>query len=395
MLKNKKIVISCSNAGSLINFRGRLIETLVLQNTVYVITPLIDSSLTREKLLAMGVQIFETELNRNSISVFLDLKYSYQIFKVLRQIKPDLFFAYTFKPIIFGTIVATLCKVPNINAMLTGLGYSFTPTASKSSSFIIQNLLKFSLRFNRNLKVIFQNKDDYNELLEKSIITPKSKAFVVNGSGVDLTHYEFSIPDVSNPTFLMMSRLIKSKGVCEYFEAASIIKKKYPHVKFFLAGGYTKGETDSIDEDLFNRIESGLIIDYLGWVTDIRSHIKQSTTVVLPSFYREGVPRSLLEALAMGRAIITTDMIGCKETINHTPGKVNGFTIPIKDSASLASKMEYLIANPNVLIDMGKNARHLAEEKFDVEKVNTHMIEIFESGNSAGFHNAGSPLLTH
>jgi glycosyltransferase involved in cell wall biosynthesis len=395
MLKNKKIIISCSNAASLINFRGRLIETLVMQNMVYVITPVIESSLTREKLLEMGVQIFETDLNRNSISVVLDLKYTYQVFRILREVKPDLFFAYTFKPIIFGTIMATLCRVPNINAMLTGLGYSFTPTAKKSSSFIIQNLLKFSLRLNKNLKVIFQNSDDYNEL-EKSIISSKTKAFVVNGSGVDLTHYEFSVPDVSNITFLMMSRLIKSKGVYEYFEAASIIKKKYSHVKFVLAGGYKKGETDCIDEDLFNKIENGVIIDYLGWVTDIRSQIKQSTTVVLPSFYREGVPRSLLEALAMGRSIITTEMIGCKETIDHTAGKVNGFTIPVKDAASLASKMEYLITNPSVLIEMGKNGRILAEEKFDVEKVNTHMIEIFESGRiAAGVQDAGWPLLTN
>ena len=378
MVINKKIVISCSNAGSLINFRGRLIEILLKNNIVHVIAPVIEDDI-KKKLLDLGVNVHETSLNRNSISLYSDLKYITQLFRIIRRVKPDMFFAYTFKPIVFGSMVATLCKVDNIIGMLTGLGYSFTDSSNKFASLIVQQTLKFSLRFNKNLKIIFQNKDDYQELIDKRIISLRSKAFVVNGSGVDLSHYSYSAPDILKINFIMMSRLIKSKGINEYYQAATVIKKKYPHVKFNLAGGYQKGSTDSIDDELFSKIKANDVIEYHGWVADIRGLIKESTTVVLPSFYREGVPRSLLEGLAMGRPIITTDMIGCKETICNLPGKENGFTVPVQDVSSLISKMEYLINNPQEMIILGKNGRLLAEEKFDVEKVNQRMIEIFES----------------
>jgi glycosyltransferase involved in cell wall biosynthesis len=373
----KHIIISCSNAGSLINFRGKLIQALHKHYTVNVLTPIITDQDIRKKLLDLGVNIYEVKLNRNGISLYSDLQYIYQTYKVIKHLRPHTFFAYTVKPVVYGSIIATLCGVKNIVGMLTGLGYSFTPSSNKTIAFFTRRILKFSLGINKQLKVIFQNKDDYNELLERKILAPSSRAFVVNGSGVDLSHYHFSKPDISRINFIMISRLLKSKGVSEYVQAAETLKRKYPDVTFTLAGGYEKGSSDSIEEDLYQKIKANDIIRYLGWVKDIRDHLQESTTVVLPSFYREGIPRSLLEGLAMGRPIITTNMIGCREAICAIPGQENGFQIPPRNAIILASKMEYLINNPDQIVYLGKNARLFAEQRFDVEAVNKHMIDIF------------------
>ena len=379
MFLNKKIIISCTNAESLINFRGRLIKRLLEHNRVHVITPFITAEETRKNLLALGLKIHETKINRNGISIILDIRYTLKLIQLIKEIKPDIFFAYTFKPVIFGTLAATFCRVKNINAMLTGLGYSFANTSDNFLTIMSKKMLRFSLKINKNLKIIFQNSDDHQELLNKKIISKYSRAFVVNGSGVDLSHYHYSTPDITKFTFVMFSRLIKSKGVVEFYDAARIIKKKYPEVKFILAGGYIQGSTDSIDNDLFLKIKNDGIIEYLGWITDVRSYIEQSSAIVLPSYYREGVPRSLLESLAMGRPIITTNMIGCRETVCTIPGKENGFAVPAKDVNALVSKMEYLINFPYKIIELGKNGRLFAEEKFDVEKVNQQMVDILAS----------------
>ncbi len=378
MLSNKKIIISCSNAGSLINFRGKLIEALLLQNRVFVVTPLITNAEIKRQLSEMGVVIFETGLDRNNITVLSDLNYIVKICKIIKKVKPDIFFSYTLKPVVYGSVAATFCGVKNITGMLTGLGYSFTDSAGRLSNFITKKLMTLSFGLNRNLKIIFQNKDDHQELLDEGILSKASRTYIVDGSGVDLNHYNFTEPDLSKINFLMVSRLLKSKGVNEFYEAACIIKKKYPQVQFTLAGGYEGDVPDSIDEAVFNRITSEGVVNPLGWISDVKAKIRESTTVVLPSFYREGIPRSLLEALAMGRAIITTDMIGCRETVSIVPGKENGFCVPIKNSAALAEKMEFLINHPEKIKEFGKNGRTLAEERFDVEKVNARMLEIFE-----------------
>lgn len=376
---NKKIIISCTNAESLINFRGRLIETLLENNQVYAITPFISDEKTREKLLNMGVKLYELEIDRNGVSILLDLGYTYKVIKIIKEIKPDIFFAYTFKPVIFGTIAATMCRVKNVNAMLTGLGYSFSVASDNFLTSMSKKMLRFSFKLNKNLKIIFQNVDDYQELLDKNIISKQNKTFVVNGSGVDLSYFKYVTPNVNKIQFVMFSRLIKSKGVIEFYEAACIIKNKYPEIKFVLAGGYKSGSTDSIDEELFAKIKNDGIVEYLGWITDVRPCLEESSAVILPSFYREGVPRSLLEGLAMGRPVITTNLIGCKETVCTIPGKENGFLISARDTRALVSKLEYLIKNTDKIVEMGKNGRSFAEEKFDVEKVNEHMLRILES----------------
>ena len=380
MLNNsKKIIISCSSTGSLVNFRGKLIEELVKNNQVYVFTPKIRDKKLLNQLNDLGVTICENNLMRNNVSVLGDIQYMMQLHKIIKRVKPDIFFSYTFKPIIFGSMVASYCGVKGIVAMLTGLGYNFTESAKNSTvGKITHKLLRFSLNSSDRVKVVFQNADDYRELIESKIIDNQSKTFIVNGSGVDLTRYEYSVPDTSRINFLMMARLIKAKGVREYYEAAKTIREKYPQVTFTLIGFWETHGIDSIDEELYEKIKSNEVIEFHGWVDDVRPFIKASSVVVLPSFYREGIPRSVQEGMAMGRAIITTDMVGCKETVNPDPEYPNGFLIPTQNVEALVEKMEYFINNPDEIVRFGKNGRKFTEEKFDVNKVNKHMLEILE-----------------
>ena len=371
----KKILISCSAPGSLIQFRGKLIEELLKNHIVFVFTPEITNEVMRLKLTQMGVIIYENNLQRNNISITSDLKYILALGKVIKKIKPDVFFSYTFKPLIFGSIVASLFRVKTKVAMLTGLGYNFADEAKSLSKLITQRLLRFSLKFNSGLKVVFQNEDDYNELLQRSIISKQTKTYIVNGSGVDLDFYKYSKPDIEEIKFLLIARLIKAKGVEEFYEAAKIIHRKYPLVKFSIVGPYNDNQIDSIRFNLYNEIVNSNFIDYTGWVDDVRPFIEKTSVVVLPS-YREGTPRSILEGMAMGRAIITTDTAGCRQTINHDPQLINGYLVPVKSITELAEKMEYFILNPALIVQFGINSRAFVEQKFDVHQVNKEMLQI-------------------
>ncbi|MBC7915782.1 MAG: glycosyltransferase family 4 protein [Pyrinomonadaceae bacterium] len=376
----KKILISCSAPGSLIQFRGKLIEELLKNHIVYVFTPEITNETMRLKLTQMGVIIYENNLQRNNISITSDLKYIVALGKVIRKIKPDVFFSYTFKPLIFGSIVASLFRVKTKVAMLTGLGYNFADEAKSLSKLITQRLLRFSLKFNKDLKVVFQNEDDYHELLKRNIIGEQTKTYIVNGSGVDLDFYKYSKPDIEEIKFLLIARLIKAKGVEEFHEAAKIIHRKYPLVKFSIVGPFNDNQIDSINFDLYNEIVNSDFIDYTDWVDDVRPFIEKTSVLVLPS-YREGTPRSVLEGMAMGRAIITTDTAGCRQTINNDPQLINGYLVPVKSITELVSKMESLILNPDDIVQFGINSRIFVEQKFDVHQVNKEMLQILLPSN--------------
>ncbi|SDM13663.1 Glycosyltransferase involved in cell wall bisynthesis [Daejeonella rubra] len=355
-------------------------EALLENNEVAVFTPKIHHEDIKIKLANMGVDIYENELNGSNVSIFSDLAYMVRLFQVIRQTRPDVFFPYTLKPVIYGSFIAKICKVKHIVPMLTGLGYNFmngnkkTPLVKK----IVRGMLKFSLKQNDQSNLILQNKDDYDTLLNQGIIDKEYNTHVVNGSGVDLSYYLFSRPEHENLSFLMIARLINAKGIREYFDAAQCIRLHYPYVKFKLIGPYDDN-IDSIDSDLYNKIISGDVIEYLGEVSDVRPYIKASSVVVLPSYYGEGIPRCLLEAMAMGRAIITCDSVGCKETVNLSENLQTGFLVPVKNVKALTDKIQHFILHPDDTMLFGKNGREYARRKFDVNKVNKHMLEILQA----------------
>jgi len=374
---NKIILISCDSPRSLLDFRGKLMEVLLVDHDVHVFTPSITQESIVIELKSMGVHVHENRLQPSTVHIASDLKYINDLYRLIRKLKPDIFFPYTFKPVIYGTLVARLCGVRTIAPMLTGLGYNFSVHTERVTPLqrITRLLLKISLLPHSNLRLILQNKDDCASLRQYNIINAKSKVHVVNGSGVDLNHYHYSEPDLVNVRFLMVSRLIKAKGIEEYYHAASLVKARFPDISFTLIGAY-EDNVDTIDADLYQQILSGNVLDYIGLVTDVRPFIKEASVVVLPSYYGEGVPRCLLEAMAMGRAIITCDSVGCRETVNQLEEKKNGFLVPRKNAKQLASRMEYYINNKTDITRFGLNGRKYAAEKFDVNEINKVMVNI-------------------
>ena len=378
-ITGKKIFIVCDSSRSLLDFRGKLIEKMQIDNQVYVFTPKIEQESVRKRLQELKVITYESKLNGSNVSIMSDLQFIFSLYKLLRKIKPDIFFPYTFKPVIYGSFLAKLCNVNLIAPMLTGLGYNFTdnPNSNKWVVKITRFLLKYSLQPNPRLNIIFQNKDDSQRLLDLKILNKKHQVYVVNGSGVDLSHYKYSKPSVSPITFLMVSRLINAKGIKEYYDAAKVIKQRFPKTVFKLIGAYDDN-IDSISPQLYQEISSGETIKYIGQVDDVRPDIEQSSVMVLPSYYGEGVPRCVLEGMAMGRPVITSDSVGCRETINPEPENANGFLIPIKNASALASKMTYFIEHSDDIVNYGNRGRTFAKEKFDVNLVNSELFKIMK-----------------
>lgn len=377
--KIKKILVVCDSSDSLLDFRGKLIEALLLKNEVTVFSPKIGRQDIREKLLDMGVQLRENHLKPSNVAVLSDLRYLRSLYRVIKEIQPDVFFPYAFKPVIYGTLMAKFCGVRRITPMLTGLGYNFSDVNQRKGlvSIITRMLLKLSLRPAMGLRIIFQNKDDRRKLITKGIISSRHQSYVVNGSGVDLSHYCYTTPRTAPLSFLMISRLINAKGVSEFFEAAKIMRQRHPEIRFKLIGSFD-ANIDAIGPALYEKISSGEVVEYYGSVTDVRPFLANASIVVLPSYYGEGVPRCLLEAMAMGRGIITSNSVGCKETVNSVPNSVNGFLVPIKDVPALVSSMEYFCTHTNEVIQFGLNGRKFAKEKFEISLINERMLHILQ-----------------
>ena len=287
----------------------------------------------------------------------------------MRSIKQDAFLGYTIKPVLYGSLAARLAGISGIFSIITGLGYAFSRGDSRQrfAGIIAQFLYKISLSCNQ--KVYFQNPDDRNLFKELGFLRGADQVVLINGSGVDVSFFK-KTPFPTGVSFLLIARLIKDKGIIEYVEAARIIKAKYPGVLFRLVGWFDDNPTSIKKEDLDLWMEDG-IIDYLGRLEDVRPAITASSVYVLPS-YREGTPRTVLEAMSMGRPVITTDAPGCRETV--IDGE-NGFLIPIKDVNALVQAMERFILQPELVVKMGKRSREIAEVKYDVHKVNTVIMQ--------------------
>lgn len=361
----KFILISPKNRTSY-NFRGELIKAIQDKGYDVIVTgPNMDGI---EKINNLGVRFVEIPLNKTGINLFSDLKYTYKLWKLFIKEKPDATLGYTIKPVIYGSIAAKLAKVKNINSMITGVGYVFTADTLKAKviRFVVSLLYRISL-FCSNV-IIFQNRDDSNEFVERNLLS-KNKTRLVNGSGVNMEHFKKeSYPN--QLTFFMLSRVLHSKGVREYLQAAKLVKEKYNDVRFMLLGAVENMQDSMNVKELEVYINEG-IIDYYGETDNVSEYYKQSSVYVLPS-YREGTPRTVLEAMAMYRPIITTDAPGCRETVIN--GK-NGFIVPTKNVNALSDKIEWFINNSTKIPSMGKASFEICEDKFDVHRVNNIMIK--------------------
>ena len=370
----KHILIVGSSPTVLINFRGPLIsDILALGHRISVSAPGF-SAADRQLLEDMGADVYDIAVRRTGINPFADLAYMRSLTHLMRRIKPDRVLTYTIKPNVWGSFAAANVGVPSF-AMVTGLGYLFTkgvdrPTVKKWVLRTAASAL-YALSTARNRRVIFQNPDDRDDFIHLRCLNDRRKAALVNGSGVDMVHFaRVALPN--GPSFLMIARLLKSKGIREYAEAAIALRQRYPNIRFRVVGYFDEGHDTVSRSDMDNWVASGL--DYTGQMADVRAAIAEASVYVLPS-YREGTPRSVLEAMAMGRPVITTDAPGCRETVENGE---NGYLVPPRDPIALAAAMERFIADPSLIAPMGEAAWKLVRSRYQVESVNREIMQIME-----------------
>ena len=361
----KFMLISPKNR-TVYNFRGDLLKEIKAKGYEVVVTGPNDDKV--EKIEELGARFVPIPLDKTGLGLAEDIKYIFSLWKLLRKEKPDITLGYTIKPVIYGALAARLAGIKNINSMVTGTGYVYTAGTFKARVLKIMVSLLYSIGFKCAHTVIFQNKDNLKEFTERKLLKP-DKCRLVNGSGVNMKRFK-PTPFPENLTFFMLSRVMYSKGIREYLQAARILKTRHPEVKFMLLGAVEDLQDSMQMKDLVSFIEEG-IINYYGETDDVRPYYEQCSVYVLPS-YREGTPRTVLEAMATGRPIITTDAPGCRETVIEG---VSGFLVPVRDSAALAEKLQWFIEHPGQIEKMGQESLKLCKDKFDVHKVNVKMRE--------------------
>lgn len=375
LLSGKSITLISNQAYSLSNFRGELIADLVAAGaTVYALAPDQDDR-SREALQALGATPLDYDLDRTGLSILGDIKSCWSLYRLLRGLSPDIVLSYFMKPVIYGSIAAKLAGVPRIFALVAGLGYVFSDETVQKS--FRQSVLRwiglelYALAFGCCRKVFFQNGDDIADMRAASTL-PEHKAVRLNGTGVNLDKLKPAPLPKGPVTFLLMARLLRQKGIAEYAAAAGIVKASGANARFILLGGLDPNPDGLRSEEVQAWADEG-ILEWPGQTHDVLPYLRQANVYVLPSYYREGVPRSTQEAMALGRPVITTDNIGCRETV--IDGET-GYLIPVRDVEALVTAMERFIAEPKQIAAMGKASRKLVENRFDVRKVNAAIIAV-------------------
>lgn len=371
----KHILIISSELFSLINFRSSLIKYLIdCGHRVTALAPKeeYNNEDSIQKLKSMGVIFKSYSLSRAGLNPFKDYLSYKSICFVISQCKPDIVIAYTAKPVIYAGMAMKHFPKISFFPLITGLGYGFTEGDGVKRKLIRQLMI---ILYRKGLKssesIIFQNPDDKKLFYKLKIILRNMSSHIVHGSGVDLDLYPFS-PLPKKPIFLMLARLLIDKGVREYAEAARIVKAQFPKVIFQLAGRLDSNPSTISSNELNFWINEGFI-QYLGEISSVQKSLTSCRFYVLPS-YREGTPRSVLEAMATGRPVITTDTPGCRETV--IDGK-NGLLVSPKNSKSLANAMIQLLEETDDKTQsMGRESFILAKEKYAVERVNKDIINI-------------------
>ena len=371
----KKIILIGTTGSSFYGFRADLIKKLVSDgHQVYAFTSeYTDACL--DKIKGLGAMPVCYELSRGGLNPFADIASTLQLVKKIKGIQPDLVFSYFAKPVIYGSIAAKIARVPNIIGMLEGLGYTFTdqPEGQTGKTKLIRNIqvLLYRFAFPCLDKMIFLNPDDQHDLMQTyGLKVPE--VHILGGIGLNLKEYQYTTAPIEPVKFLFIGRLLKEKGIFELIQAMRIVKEKYPAAQFTILGEIDHQNMGALKQHELDDLIQENLFEYPGFVTNVKDCIAHSSVFVLPS-YREGVPRSTQEAMAIGRPVITTDVPGCRETVIDG---VNGFLVPRWDAGALANKMCYFIEHPNQINVMGLESVKIAQEKFDAEKVNSKLIEI-------------------
>ena len=366
----KIIVVISSHTPSLFWFRIDMLKEFVnIGCQVYALGNE-DEDKWKSSFENYQINYIQIYVKRNGLNPIQDLKTFASIKKKLSIIRPDKIFVYQAKSVIYGTIAANKLGIKEVYPLIAGVGSIFISKGVKSK--IIRCLMKQLYRYSlKNCPVVFfQNSDDVNLFRNLGIIKRQNIA-LLHGSGVNIKTFHM-LPYPEETAFICISRLIRDKGVYEYLEACRKIKREYPNVKCMLVGPYDTNPSALTIKELQPFIDAG--IEYYGEQKDIRPYLEKASVFILPS-YREGTPKTVLEAMACGRAIITTDAPGCKETVVNSE---NGFLVPIKDVNAIYEKMKFFIENKDVVQIMGNKGRRMAEDKFEVGKINQMICEYMQ-----------------
>ena len=362
---------------TLIRFRSDLIRTFVSQgHKVYAFSPGYSVE-QKEAVHELGAVPVSYSLERTGTNPFQELGLVAQYRKLFRQNDIELVFCYFVKPVIYGSLAARSMGIKRIYGMLGGLGYLYTDDP-EAGDFLKRRVLRgvatplFKIALASNKKVFFQNPDDCSEFIKRNLVA-KEKTVRLYGSGVNLEQFPQTDPVQTPVTFITTGRLLAEKGFREYYRAAKEVKESHPDARFILLGGPDENPGGLTKSEVRSWADEG-VIEWPGRVSDVGKWLNESSVFVLPS-YREGTPRSTLEAMSIGRAVITTDVPGCRETVQHG---INGFLVPPRDDKALAQSMMRFIENPAFIKTMGKKSRNMAEELYDVRKVNQVMLREME-----------------
>jgi glycosyltransferase involved in cell wall biosynthesis len=386
-----RVLILSSLSFSLVNFRGQLLRAMVAQGH-YVVASAPDRDPEVEaKLAAMGVHFVQTPMARAGSNPVSDLRTVANYLRLILSERPGIVVAYTQKPIIYGGLAARLAGGCRFFALMSGLGYVFSQAADDRPLLrrIVRTLYRSALRGAETVFVF--NRDDREEMLRQGILSPRQHVVQVPGSGVDVDYFR-SVPVPSgDPTFLMIGRYMRDKGIADFIAAAKIVRQRHPKARFQLLGRAEDQTPTSVSRAEVEQW-AGDSVELIDETRDVRPYLAASTVFVLPSFYREGLPRTILEAMATGRPIVTTDMPGCREpVIPH----VNGLLVPPQDAEALAAALSRFIDEPGLARRMGKESRRIAEREYDVTLVNSLLLS--EMGLCSGEHRGSkaAPAATH
>ncbi|MCK7544305.1 glycosyltransferase family 4 protein [Marinobacter bryozoorum] len=366
----QRIAVVGNLTETMLGFRGELIRDMVAAgHEVFAFAPDYDDQ-SRKAVRALGAHPVSYPIRQLGTNPLADLYTLWRLYRLFRKHRITMTFCYFIKPSIYGTLAAWLAGVPRRVVKIEGLGRMFTHTPGKDplkqrlTRAIMVNLFRLSLP--RAHKVFVLNRGDCADLLRFGIPKPE----ILGGIGVCLERYHFHAPVADPVQFIFAGRLLTEKGIHYFLEAAKNLQVRYTNARFLVVGGLDT-KPGSVTRRQLNQLQKQGVIHYAGPVPDIVPWLGKSSVFVLPTYYREGVPRSTQEALAMARPVITTNMPGCRKTVNNG---INGYLVEPHNQQALEAAMTRFLEHPELIKTMGEASHQLAVERFDVRKINQHIL---------------------